>query len=80
MAQMIWLAVLQDRHIDTLIVPCGNEFSARQKVDEWKAYHTEQTGDNWEEGKIAGWEYYASSGDDGPSVMIECKDLFTVDP
>jgi len=70
----IWLAILDDRHFDMLIVPCGTADAARRKVEVWKQVEIDHGGE-WKETVIQGWLYYASAGDDGPKVRIECKDL-----
>jgi len=69
----IYLAVLEDRHIDTIIEPFQDTDEAIKQIEEWKSDYSAKV---WEEEEIEGWEYYIRSEcDDGPNMRIEKKKL-----
>ena len=70
----IYLAVLNDRHTDTEIIPYKSLEGAKSQITKWKKDYDEQ-GYSWDETEISGWLYYCSGGDDGPSMYIEPRQL-----
>ena len=69
----IYLAVLEDRHIDPIIEPFREIGNAMKQIEEWKSDYQNEV---WEEDVIEDWEYYVRSGcDDGPTMRVEKKEL-----
>ena len=68
----VYLAVLEDRHIDTQIEVFDKMELAHSQISTWEDGYT----DSWVEKDITGWEYYVRSDcDDGPNMRIEKKVL-----
>lgn len=66
---IIYLAVLEDRHIDPVIVPFFKRWRALEQVKAWQSEYPQS---EWEELDIDCWEYYVrDTCDDGPQMRIE---------
>jgi len=70
----VYVAVLEDRHIDDVICPCRTMGSAENVLDEWARQYDGRY--VFEEEIIDGWErYYISDIEDGPEMRIEKLEL-----
>lgn len=69
----IYLAILEDRHIDIQIEPFKTLPEALEQIREWQSNALD---DEWIEEEIDGWEYYVRSKcEDGPNLRVEKKEL-----
>ncbi len=73
MDEEIYLAILEDRHIDDQIETFRKPFHALKQITEWQHSYGDRY--EWVESDLADWEYFCSAGDDAPSMRIEKKRL-----
>lgn len=72
---VVFVAVLEDRHVDDEIILFGNLEDAHAQIAEWKESYGDDYGE-WEEEDVEAWENSASTEvEDGPHVRIEKKVL-----
>ncbi|KKL59361.1 hypothetical protein LCGC14_2216140 [marine sediment metagenome] len=69
MNEEIYLAILEDRHIDDTVRAFRKPFHALKQITEWQHSYGDRY--EWEEQEIEGWEYYCTAGDDCPNMRIE---------
>jgi len=69
----IYLAILEDRHIDIQIELFQDIVHAQKQIRQWQYNYIDE---DWLNEDIEGWEYYVrSSSEDGPNMRIEKKIL-----
>ena len=74
MNEVVYLAILVDRHVDDDIQVFQSLDKARDQVLEWKEGYGDDY--NWREETLPGWLFYTSTdSDDGPYIRIEQKEL-----
>lgn len=72
----VYLAIWEDRHIDTQIEVFQKYNDAWEEIQIWMSEYPKYK-DAWEEENIGGWEYFVKSKcDDGPTMRIEKKTLY----
>jgi hypothetical protein len=70
----LYVAILEDRHIDTVIEVFAFRLTAFEQVNRWQANYGDRY--KWHNEEIDGWMHYRKTDcDDGPSIRIEMKEL-----
>jgi len=81
--EYIYLAILEDRHIDTIIRAFKLPYPAMKKLTEWQMSYVDEGSKNptyrWEEVDCKNWndvEFRIETNcDDGPVIEIQKKEL-----
>jgi len=73
---IVYLAVLEDRKVDTVITVHTSLIKALKRVTEWQVEYDARYSEPYEwHFHEDCWEYYLTTTDDGPSLRIEKKGL-----
>ncbi len=70
----IYLFVGEDRHVDTTFRAHLTKQGAMTSVAEFQSAYGDRY--EWTTANVCGWVYYASTGDDAPSVRIERLEVY----
>ncbi len=70
--ETVYLAILEDRHIDTVVEVFSQPFHALKQITEWQHGYKDRY--EWIQEEINGWDY-SCYAEDGPKMRIVSKEL-----
>lgn len=70
--ETIYLAILEDRHIDTVVEVFSKPFHALKQITEWQLGYKDRY--EWIEEEIKVWDYYCYA-ENGPKMHITSKEV-----
>lgn len=70
--ETVYLAILEDRHIDTVVEAFCKPFHALKQITQWQIAYKDRY--EWIENEVQGWDY-SCYAEDGPKMHIVSTEL-----